>query len=137
MTMKISSTKDSVDLGIIIRDWAATRRFYCEVLGLEHTADMVMPIGNGTMHRVQAGSVTLKFSEYPEPRAAANPAGGPVAAYGVRYFTFWIDNLEDTVGALGDAGYEVTVPITEVRPGVRIAMVIDPDGNWVEFLQAA
>jgi hypothetical protein len=23
----------------------------------------------------------------------------------------------------------------EIRPGVRIAMVADPDGNWVEFLQ--
>ena len=23
----------------------------------------------------------------------------------------------------------------EIRPGVRIAMVTDPDGNWVELLQ--
>jgi hypothetical protein len=28
-----------------------------------------------------------------------------------------------------------TVAITEARPGVTIAMVTDPDGNTVEFLQ--
>jgi hypothetical protein len=27
-------------------------------------------------------------------------------------------------------------PRTEVRPGVVIGMVEDPDGNWVEFIQA-
>jgi predicted enzyme related to lactoylglutathione lyase len=24
---------------------------------------------------------------------------------------------------------------TEIRPGVRIAMIEDPDGNWVELLE--
>jgi hypothetical protein len=27
------------------------------------------------------------------------------------------------------------VPVTEIRPGVTIAIVDDPDGNLVEFLQ--
>ena len=29
----------------------------------------------------------------------------------------------------------IAVGITEVRPGVTIGMVEDPDGNWVEFVQ--
>jgi predicted enzyme related to lactoylglutathione lyase len=29
----------------------------------------------------------------------------------------------------------VAVPPLEIQAGVRIAMVEDPDGNWVEFLQ--
>jgi hypothetical protein len=28
----------------------------------------------------------------------------------------------------------VVIPVTELRPGITIAMVEDPDGNWVEFL---
>jgi hypothetical protein len=31
----------------------------------------------------------------------------------------------------------VRVPITEIRPGIEIAIVEDPDGNWVEFLAGA
>jgi catechol 2,3-dioxygenase-like lactoylglutathione lyase family enzyme len=30
---------------------------------------------------------------------------------------------------------EFTLPETEIRPGVRIAMVKDPDGNIVEFVE--
>jgi hypothetical protein len=29
------------------------------------------------------------------------------------------------------------VPVTEFRPGVTIAMITDPDGNTVEFIQTA
>ena len=36
--------------------------------------------------------------------------------------------------ALKAAGYKVAVPVTELRPGITIAIVEDPDGNWVEFL---
>lgn len=31
------------------------------------------------------------------------------------------------------AGVKIAIPVTELRPGVTIAMVEDPDGNWVEF----
>ena len=31
---------------------------------------------------------------------------------------------------------EVVVPPREIRSGVRISIVEDPDGNWVEFLAA-
>jgi predicted enzyme related to lactoylglutathione lyase len=34
-----------------------------------------------------------------------------------------------------ELGVTVVWPEREIRPGVRIAMVADPDGNWVEFLQ--
>jgi len=40
------------------------------------------------------------------------------------------------VAACQAGGYTVAVAPREIRPGVRIAMVEDPDGNWVEFLQA-
>ena len=51
------------------------------------------------------------------------------------YFTITIDNLEDAVTECVAAGYANPVPIRESRPGVNIAMIEDPDGNWVELLQ--
>ena len=48
----------------------------------------------------------------------------------------WI-GLEEAVKACEDAGYKITVPVTEFRPGVTISMIEDPDGNWVELVQMA
>ena len=44
-------------------------------------------------------------------------------------------NLDGIAQQCKDGGYKVTVEPREIRPGVRIAMVEDPDGNWVEFLE--
>lgn len=33
-----------------------------------------------------------------------------------------------------NGGYNIVVPATEIAPGVEIAIVEDPDGNWVEFV---
>ena len=46
-------------------------------------------------------------------------------------------DLDDLVDSCRDQGVTVKVPPQEVRPGVRIAMVEDPDGNWVEFLESS
>ena len=41
------------------------------------------------------------------------------------------------MAACATGGYNVPVAAREIRPGVRIAMVEDPDGNWVEFLESS
>jgi catechol 2,3-dioxygenase-like lactoylglutathione lyase family enzyme len=48
-----------------------------------------------------------------------------------------VSNLAELVAQCGADGYKIAVKETELRPGVKIAMVEDPDGNWVEFLQIA
>lgn len=45
-----------------------------------------------------------------------------------------MSNREEIVRECEKAGRKVAIAPREVRPGVRIAMVEDPDGNWVEFL---
>ena len=47
-----------------------------------------------------------------------------------------VSNLAEIVADCENAARRVVVPATEVRPGVTIAIVEDPDGNWVEFLQS-
>jgi hypothetical protein len=36
--------------------------------------------------------------------------------------------------ACRESGAEVVIDCAEIRPGVSISMVTDPDGNWVEFV---
>ena len=42
--------------------------------------------------------------------------------------------MGDVVSACAAAGAKVVMTAREIRPGVKIAIVADPDGNWVEFL---
>ena len=44
-------------------------------------------------------------------------------------------DVEGLTAKCAKAGYKVAMTPREIRPGVLIAMVEDPDGNWVEFLQ--
>ncbi|MEL6891095.1 MAG: VOC family protein, partial [Actinomycetota bacterium] len=124
-----------IDLGIVITDSERSLDFYCGILGLEHVADMPMPIaGGGTMHRIQCGNSVLKLVNLTTtPQTGAG--GGPGGATGLRYLTITVSNLHETVEAARAAGVSVPLAPTVVREGVTITMLEDPDGNWVELLQ--
>ena len=83
------------------------------------------------------GTSLIKIVEHAKPRNAGAPPGGIAGATGYRYWTISVENLEEITGQCEAAGHKVAVPITQIRPGVRISMVEDPDGNWVEFLEQA
>jgi len=132
--MGIALTKNSIDLGINTNNGPAMLAFYRDLLGLKYMGEMGMP-GGGVMHRMMCGDSMIKLRVMPET-PALQPAtpGGIQNAAGFRYWTMTISNLSEMVRACTDAGTPVVVPEREFRPGVRIAIVTDPDGNWVEFL---
>ena len=132
--MGIALTKNSIDLGINTNNGPAMLAFYRDLLGLKYMGEMAMP-GGGVMHRMMCGDSMIKLRVMPDtpPLHPAAP-GGIQSAAGLRYWTMTISNLTELVQACADAGTPVVVPEREFRPGVRIAIVTDPDGNWVEFL---
>lgn len=133
--MGVNLTKDSIDLGIVVSDGEAALKFYRDTLGFEHVGDM--PMGGGsTMHRLMCGTSLIKVISGSNPPAKA-PPGGIQGATGYRYWTISVSNINEVVAACEAGGYKVAVPVREFRPGVTIAIVEDPDGNWVEFLQAS
>ncbi len=134
--MGIKLAKDSIDLGIVVRDADKALAFYRDTLGLEHIADTPMP-GGGTMHRLMCGTSLIKVVAYDTTPDAKPAPGGIQGASGYRYWTISLTNLEDVVADCAAKGYRVPVPVREIRPGVSIAMVEDPDGNWVELLRTA
>ena len=123
--------KDSIDLGILASDIKASLNFYQNILGLEFVG--ITQVWFGTMHRLRFGTSDFKLIE---PKTVP-PKGaiGLEKQLGFRYVTFVIKNLSELCAELKAKGIEFAVPEKEARPGVRIAMVKDPDGNIVEFVE--
>ena len=63
--------------------------------------------------------------------------GGMMGGTGMRYFTLTVTNLDEVLADCEAAGAKIIWPRREVRPGVNVGMVEDPDGNWVEFLETS
>jgi catechol 2,3-dioxygenase-like lactoylglutathione lyase family enzyme len=123
--------KNSLDMGVIVSDIKASLNFYQNILGLEFVG--TVPLWFGTMHRLRFGTSDFKLID-PKvlpPRGAV----GLENQLGFRYVTFVIKNLSELCADLRKIGIEFTLPEKELLPGVRIAMVKDPDGNIVEFVE--
>jgi predicted enzyme related to lactoylglutathione lyase len=132
--MSINITKTSIDIGIVCNDIDAMLTFYGETLGLPLEGTIPMP-GGGKMNRFKVGDSVIKVIELdPTPETQAAP-GGIRGATGYRYWTITCSNLTDCVTRAEAAGAKIVVAAKEVRPGITIAIIADPDGNWVELLQ--
>lgn len=130
----LNLAKDSIDLGIVVSDSDKALAFYRDTLGFEHVGDMPRPDG-GVMHRLMCGTSLIKLLAGPNVASESLP-GGINTIRGYRYWTISVTNLEEVVAGCERAGYKVPIGPREARPGLTIAMVEDPDGNWVEFIQA-
>ena len=131
--MGVQLAKQAIDLGIITTNGEAMLAFYRDVLGFRYLREMPMPGGAGVMHQMLCGDSMIKVIVAPSVPAPAAP-GGIGGGAGYRYWTMTVTNIEEMVKACSDAGHKIAMPVRDLRPGVRIAMVEDPDGNWVEFL---
>ena len=130
----METQKNAIDIGIIARDIEAMLTFYRDTLALEFEAAIPMP-GGGTMHRFKVGDSVVKVIELDPPAPVEAPPGGIRGASGYRYWTIHVPDLEAVVGKVEAAGDKVVVPSRQIREAVTIAIVADPDGNWVELLQ--
>ncbi len=126
-------SKDSIDLGIIVSDEKAALGFYRDGLGLEMEGELPLP--GGRMYRLKCGTTILKLVKLERTPEAKPAPGGPMRGLGFRYFTISVPDIRGLMAQIDAKGIKATVPVTEFRPGVTIAMVTDPEGNTVEFLQ--
>lgn len=131
MTAKLA--KPALDLGAVTGDVARALAFYTGPLGFQKIEEIPFP-GVGVLHRLRVGESFFKLLA-PDPAPAARPPGGGITgAVGFRYVTFQLTNLDETVEACRAAGARILTEPRALRPGVRMAMVEDPDGNTVELL---
>ncbi len=125
--------KPAIDIGIITNNLEAMLSFYRDTLGLELEAVIDMP-GGGVMNRFKVGESIVKIIETDPKPAAEAPPGGIRGATGYRYWTLHVTDLPAAIAAVESAGHKIVVPQKTIREGVTIAIVADPDGNWVELL---
>jgi catechol 2,3-dioxygenase-like lactoylglutathione lyase family enzyme len=93
----------------------------------------ITPVWFGTMHRLRFGTSDFKLIE--PQKVPPKGAIGLENQVGFRYVTFQVKSLSELCAEIKSKGVEFTLPEKEIRPGVRIAMVKDPDGNIVEFVE--
>lgn len=140
--------KPGIDIGIVTGQGDEMLSFYRDVVGLQVEYTVEIP-GGGVMHRLLAGSSIFKImcpEKAPQVGVRSTAPGEPtttipdlVAATntvrGFRFISIWVEDIGAAYQAAVDAGSPVVYPALDSRPGVRVAVVEDPDGNWIEFVQ--
>jgi catechol 2,3-dioxygenase-like lactoylglutathione lyase family enzyme len=125
---------DFLDAGLVSNQLDRLVGFYNGVLGFPLAGSIDIP-DVGRITHIGIGRSVLRIL-VPVAAAAEPPAGaGFASAVGIRYLSLKIANLTETVDRISAAGFRVAVPIRTLRPGVRVALVEDPDGNTVELME--
>lgn len=130
--MGIELSKPTIDIGIVTPDVEASASFYGGVLGFEKLPDVQMD--GFIIRRFQVGDCVLKMLQFDQPPAQRTPTGGLGDVTGIRYWTVSVTNLDPILEKVRAAGRTIVEGPTEVRPGVNIVLIADPDGNIVELV---
>lgn len=131
--MGMKPAKACIDIGLVVADIKKSLAFYQDLLGLTKIGELPLPFGH--MHRLGFGDSFVKLVD-PKTVPGTGPSG-LMGQLGFRYLTFQIPNIDEVCAACAAAGVPFEIPKQELMPGVTIAMVRDPDGNTVEFVQRA
>ena len=108
--------------------------FLAEVFELEVLP--AMSAGPGTLHRLQLpGDAVLKVMVPKEAPAAGGGSGPMFAVTGIRYLTLYVDDLDGVVARATARNGQVQHGPAQLAPGVRIAVLQDPDGNAIEVVE--
>jgi predicted enzyme related to lactoylglutathione lyase len=108
--------------------------FYRDVLGLEYAGPL--PVGEGrTLHNFRVGDAIVKLIESSGVAAPQAPTVDLDDVAGIRWVTMDVDDMDGAVARCEAAGAAFPMPLVERRPGLRVAIVNDPDGNRVELVE--
>jgi catechol 2,3-dioxygenase-like lactoylglutathione lyase family enzyme len=138
---------ESIAVGLVVSDADQALAFYRDTLGLAYEGET--PLFDGAVvHQVTAGESTIKlFVPATSPEEHASPEKGEtdlnpmsalnaiMSARGLRYITLVVPDIEAVVAKCQAAGYRVPMPVQSFGPEASIAVIVDPEGNWIELGQ--
>jgi predicted enzyme related to lactoylglutathione lyase len=104
--------------------------FYAEVFELTKLEPAAFPVG--TLHKLEGPTGTIKVMVPADPPAPAAYTGPFTGMVGLRYLTLRVDDLDAVIERATARGATVLTGPLELRPGVRIAVLNDPEGNTIE-----
>ncbi len=111
-------------------DRAKMVEFYGDVLGLKPLPPIGMP-GGGQMTRFQVGTSEIKLTAAAPGRQ--DKSGAVQDVTGLRVFTFFFPDESALTARFTAHGYPAP-SFKSAEGGARMAMVSDPDGQWVELV---
>ncbi|MBY8821753.1 VOC family protein [Sphingomonas colocasiae] len=132
--MAAKLAQQHVEIGLVSNGIDRPTRFYRDLMGFPVAGSIEIP-NVGTITRFQAGDSIIRVLVPVEPAADPAGQGGFQAVVGIRYLALRIANLSEMVDRIATAGFAVPVPVRALRPGVRVALVEDGDGNTIELME--
>ena len=130
-------------IGLCVTDMARSARFYCELLGFQHcrrlemSADQVSdflgfdPPGHDLKAQyLSLGDFQLELLQY-QPAGEDRVRGRAMSETGLTHISIGVESVAAVLARLAEYGGELVATIGEAA-----AMIRDPDGQFVELLEA-
>ena len=131
----------TIDIAITCSDFEASLDFYHNKLGLEIVLELEIPddLARGVglaptgfrQVRLQAGNTLIKLMDIASPP----PTPADEFSAGVRWLTFFVEDIQGTVENLKQSGVEFLSEPISAPDAVGVACAKDPDGLLVELVQ--
>jgi glyoxylase I family protein len=118
---------------IICSDYARSKRFYCEVLGLRVVAEAFREARNSyKLDLALPDGTQLELFSFPNPP----PRPSYPEACGLRHLAFEVSDVRETAAALQAQGVTVEPIRVDEFTGQLFTFFADPDGLPLELYQA-
>jgi glyoxylase I family protein len=116
-------------VAIIASDYAASKRFYTEVLGLHLIAEHFREDRRSWKGDLALGDIQIELFSFPD----APPRVSRPEAQGLRHLAFLVGDIDAAVARI--AGHGVAIEPIRVDPytGKRFTFFADPDGLPLEL----
>ncbi|MBX2865011.1 MAG: VOC family protein [Leptolyngbyaceae cyanobacterium MAG.088] len=128
-------TRIAVDVGLVVANMEHSLGFYRDLLNLPVVAKSTTSlIGQGRMVQLRHGESLIKLIELdnvPSPQHSTEIS----TILGYRYMTLLVSELDAMMTRMVNNAVTIALSVTKLSNGTKIAMVCDPDGNIVEFVQ--
>jgi glyoxylase I family protein len=119
-------------IAIICSDYAKSKQFYTEVLGLKIVREVYREQRQSYKLDLALGDLyQIELFSFPDPPARPSR---PEAA-GLRHLAFEVDNLDDAAAHIASFGVSVESIRVDEFTGMRFTFFADPDGLPLELYE--
>ncbi len=137
-----------LEVAVSVSDMDQMLKFYTEVLGLKKVSDAMVPPEmtkktGQSAHGLRVVRLATPYGEWIRLiQTGQPPKSGEVPQYvfnrhGLVYISFIVTDIDSIIKRLKENGVKLQSGDTkiEVRPGLFIVYALDPEGNYIEFLE--
>ncbi|MFS2185811.1 VOC family protein [Mucilaginibacter sp. Mucisp84] len=119
-------------IAIICSDYAKSKRFYTEVLGLKIVREIYREQRQSYKLDLEVGDLyQIELFSFPNPPARPSR---PEAA-GLRHLAFEVDDLDEAVAHIASFGVNIEPIRVDETTGKRFTFFADPDGLPLELYE--